>query len=517
MGLKNLCIAVMTVAITGWSIFVGPAVSQMGLAGSQTGEKKESDKPSATVKIEIQEGAGKKPEVKVNVEGGKVEVNSTKQKKEKEKEKEGGAKAPEEKIVPVETEKIDRAMENVSTRLEEGIEAASKRVASWVSATAVYEIPWVRLILSVVILFLVLLLQGILSRLMQRQRLKIRQEERSPTWPEVIIEAMYKPLCLFLWVYGVYAALALLFPYFQRPQGTNILKESAKHGADVGSLIALIWFVWRSIRLVDIELEKRAKSPESRVDDLEAALIGKTLRWVIIISGAVLVFQYLTGVSAAPIIASLGIGGLAIALAAKDSISNLFGTITIMFDQPFKVGDRIKIDGFDGFVETVGYRSTRLRLWNGNQVTVPNYKIISSNVENFARRPHMWWKTNITLTYDTPPDKVDKAVEIIDEIIRRDPETSRTWLPWVFFDGFNDWSLNVRVLAWFSPPGKEPGQLDYYTWRQRICRQVLRKFEQEGIQFAFPTQTTYLAGDDRRELQIRMIAGQGPDATEERQ
>jgi MscS family membrane protein len=328
---------------------------------------------------------------------------------------------------------------------------------------------------------------------------------------------MYKPLCLFIWIYGIYAALALLFPYFQKPLQPNILKDTAKQAADVGGLISLIWFVGRAIRLLDLELSKRAKSPESRVDDLQAALIGKTLRWLIIITGCVLVFQYLTGIAAAPVIASLGIGGLAVALAAKDSLSNLFGTVTIMFDQPFKVGDRIKMDGFDGFVETVGYRSTRLRLWNGNQVTVPNQKITSSNVENFARRPHIWWKTDITITYDTPPDKVDKAVELIEEIIRKDPDTSRAWPPWVFFDGFNDWSLNLRVLAWFNSPGKEPGQFDYYTWRQRICRQILRKFEQEGIQFAFPTQTTYLARDDKRDLQIQMIMGRGPDADNEPQ
>jgi MscS family membrane protein len=138
-------------------------------------------------------------------------------------------------------------------------------------------------------------------------------------------------------------------------------------------------------------------------------------------------------------------------------------------------------------------------------VNLPNQKIISSSTENFARRRHIWWRTDITITYDTPPDKVDRAVEIIEDILKQDEETSRERPPWVFFDGFNEWSLNIRVLAWFQPHGKEPQQFDYYTWRQRNCRKILRLFAEEGIQFAFPTRTTYLANDDQRQLKLMML------------
>jgi MscS family membrane protein len=269
--------------------------------------------------------------------------------------------------------------------------------------------------------------------------------------------------------------------------------------------VALLWFIYRVAKLVDLELERRAALPESRIDHLEASLVGKTIRWVIVIVGAILIFQYVSGIAAGPLIASLGIGGLAIALAAKESIANLFGTVTIAFDRPFKVGDRVKIEDYDGFVESVGYRSTKIRLWSGNLVNLPNQKITSSSLENFARRPHIQWHTNITITYDTPPDKVDRAVTAIIEILENDEETCKDKPPWIFFDGFNDWSLNISVKAWFRREGHEPAQFDYNTWRQRNCRLILRRFEEEGIQFAFPTRTTYLANDDKRQLKLQML------------
>ena len=128
------------------------------------------------------------------------------------------------------------------------------------------------------------------------------------------------------------------------------------------------------------------------------------------LSAAILIIQNLTGVKIGPLLASLGIGGIAVALAAKDSIANFFGTLTILFDKPFQVGERVIIDSYDGVVEDVGFRSTRIRTLTGHLVTIPNEKVVNSGLENIAKRPHIRWLTNITITYDTPPEKVEKAV-----------------------------------------------------------------------------------------------------------
>jgi MscS family membrane protein len=471
-------------------------------------------KPAATVKVEVKDSEGKKPaEIKVEVEGKEVETKTVDQK--------GKASSsmqlhPEEKIAPVDTEKIDEAGKQVGKKLDEVAESSSYVLGDWVRSVAFNGITWLKLVATVLMLLVVMVVERVLNYLIKRRLRRIGAEERTPTWFEVLLEALCRPLGLFIWVYGSYFALSPLFVHFEIPFGTNVLKDYAEKVADIGGLFTVVWFIFRAIRLVDLELDDRAKAPESKIDDLQVSLVGKTLRWIIAIAGSIVIVQYVTGFQAGPLIASLGIGGLAIALAAKESIENLFGTVTIVFDKPFKVGDRIALDKYDGFVESVGYRSTKLRLWNGNLVNIPNEKITNSHVENYSRRPHISWSTNITITYDTPPHKVDRAVEIIKEILENDDETSGEWPPLVFFDEFNEWSLNIRVKAWFNPEGQEPIQSDYYSWRQRMCRKILRRFGEEDIEFAFPTRTTLLANDDKRQIKLMMLSGQEQEAALER-
>jgi len=238
--------------------------------------------------------------------------------------------------------------------------------------------------------------------------------------------------------------------------------------------------------------------------------VGKALRIFILIVGGIIVVQNLTGVKIGPLLASLGIGGLAVALAARESIANFFGTLTILFDKPFQVGQRILLNEHDGIVETVGMRSTRIRTLSGHLLTIPNEKVVSSTVENIGMRPHIRWLTNIGITYDTPPAKVAKAVAIIQDSLADHEGMHSDFPPRVFFNGFNDCSLNIMVVAWYHPPN----YWDYQAWVQKICLEIMRQFETEGIDFAFPTRTLYLANDDKRQLKIQMLnalAGGIPD------
>jgi MscS family membrane protein len=191
-------------------------------------------------------------------------------------------------------------------------------------------------------------------------------------------------------------------------------------------------------------------------------------------------------------------------LAAKDSIANFFGTLTILFDKPFQVGERVIIDNYDGVVEDVGFRSTRIRTLTGHLVTIPNEKIVNSGLENIGKRPHIRWLTNITITYDTPPEKVEKAVSIVSKILNNHEGMHPGFPPRVYFNGFNDWSLNIMVIAWYHPAN----YWDMQDWLQRTCLEILRRFNSEGIDFAFPSRTTYLANDDKRQLKLKMLEGE---------
>jgi len=309
---------------------------------------------------------------------------------------------------------------------------------------------------------------------------------------------------MFIWAYGIYIVLTPLFVHFRKPDGTNLVHTVAQKAADLGVAIALVWFIFKLVSIVDFNLKKWAASTDSTIDDILAPIVGKTLRVFIVIIGGILVVQNLTGVKIGPLLASLGIGGIAVAFAAKDSIANFFGTLTILFDKPFQVGERIIIDNYDGVVEDVGFRSTRIRTLTGHLVTIPNDRIVNSGLENIGKRPHIRWLTNITITYDTPPNKVEKAVSIINEILDNHEGMHPDFPPRVYFNGFNDWSLNIMVIAWYHPAN----YWDMQEWLQRTCLEILRRFNDEGIDFAFPSRTTYLANDDKRQLKLKMLEGE---------
>jgi MscS family membrane protein len=252
--------------------------------------------------------------------------------------------------------------------------------------------------------------------------------------------------------------------------------------------VAFIWFLYALALGIETRLSARAEASQSRTDEVLASLVGKTLRTFVLALGALVVLQSLTGLEIGPLLASLGLGGFAVALAAKDSISNFFGTVTIFMDKPFRVGDRIVIGEHDGIVESVGYRSTRIRTFEGGLVSVPNEKMIHASVNNVGARPHIRWHTNIGLRYDTPPEKVEKALEILQEILRYHEGMNEDLPPRIYFDGLKDGTLNITLFAWYHPPN----YWDYMSWVQTSCLEYLRRFHEEGIGIAIPSRMIYM-------------------------
>jgi MscS family membrane protein len=263
-------------------------------------------------------------------------------------------------------------------------------------------------------------------------------------------------------------------------------------------VVALFLLVFKLLDLVEYELNQYVVRDDNLLDKSFVQMMRLVMRFVVIIVAAIYLIQTISGKPVSALLAGLGIGALAIALAAQDTLKNLFGSIMIMVDKPFTIGQRIQVDSVDGVVETVGFRSTRVRTLAGHQVTVPNEKMANSSVENIARRPHIRRMSNLGITYDTPPDKVEKAIQLIKEILENHEGMHPDFPPRVFFEEFNDFSLNIKMIYWYHPG-------DYYTFAafsERINLQIMRAFEKEGIEFAFPTSTTYLAQDEKRRLNI---------------
>lgn len=253
--------------------------------------------------------------------------------------------------------------------------------------------------------------------------------------------------------------------------------------------VAVACVVYCLAEVPTLWLAYRASKTEGKLDDMLAPIIGNSLRVTIIILAIVQIAQIISGKEITSILAGLGIGGLAVALAAQDTLRNFFGSIVLLIDKPFEIGDRINIDGHDGPVESVGLRSTRIRTLEGHLVSIPNGELANKAIWNIAKRPHIRRIFNIGITYETPLPKVNEAKSIIEEVLRDHPGMHPDYPPRVYFNNFNDSSLNLFAIYWFHPAA----YWDYMQFSDQVNTAILERFNEAGIEFAYPTQTLHLA------------------------
>ena len=354
-----------------------------------------------------------------------------------------------------------------------------------------WKYAWWRYLLIIVIINLIFLLIRLSEKFLSGMLIDLKdQEEKIRT--RFVLQATVWPIRLLLITVAVYAFKEIL----PLPDSVERIAEGA---TGLLTTLAVVVFLYRLVDLIAHELVKVAEKPDNLMDQTFVQMIRVFARMMVIIVGSIYIIRALTGKPLSALLAGLGIGGLAVALASQDTLKNFFGSIMIMLDKPFDVGQRIIVEGVDGVVENIGFRSTRVRTLTGHLVTMPNEKMATSKIENIGRRPSIRRLTNITITYDTPPDKVELAVEIIQGILENHEGMHPDFPPRVYFNEFNDASLNIMMIYWYFPPN----YWDFVAFSQRVNLQMMRAFEAEGIEFAFPTTTTYLAHDERRPLHIQ--------------
>jgi MscS family membrane protein len=266
---------------------------------------------------------------------------------------------------------------------------------------------------------------------------------------------------------------------------------------------------WTAVRLVDLIVfwwGERLRRSE-REDAIVLLRPARTAIRITLIFAAVLFWLDNIGFKVSTLLAGLGVGGLAFALAAQDTLKNLLGSIMILLDKPYKVGQRIVAKGHDGIVEEIGLRSTRIRLLTGHQTTIPNDEMAKIDIENIGQRPHIRRLTNIGITYDTPPEKIEKAVDIILKILDNHEGMDAQFPPRAYFSEYNPYSLNIMVLYWYHPAD----YWGYMQFSQWVNLQIAKEFHQEGIKFAFPTSTTYLSQEDGQPLYVNLGENSSPD------
>ncbi len=276
--------------------------------------------------------------------------------------------------------------------------------------------------------------------------------------------------------------------------GMEILELSAKAEnifQRIGNIFLSFGVVWSMLKVVDIlsiRFEKRAELTPEKFDDILIPLVKKTLKIFIICFGGLYVAQAFT-LNVTNILAGLGVGGLAFALAAKDTIANLFGSLTVVLDKPFEIGDWVIIGGnIEGAVEQVGFRSTRIRTITDTLISVPNSNLTNIHIENYGRRQYRCLKVVLGLEYDTAPEKIDAFCEGLRELIKKD-SSARQDRYYVHFYAMSESSLDILVQLYWKVSGR-PEELEK---RHQFFRSALQLAETVGVSFAFPTRTLHLA------------------------
>jgi MscS family membrane protein len=258
-------------------------------------------------------------------------------------------------------------------------------------------------------------------------------------------------------------------------------------------LVAVVAFSLMAYRLIDVAsavAEQKTAATASRFDDLLVPLIRKSLKVLVVAIGLVTIAGSV-GIEVAGLLAGLGLGGLAFALAAQDTVSNLFGSVTVLLDRPFQVGDWIVTGDVEGTVEEMGFRSTRIRTFYNSLITLPNSNLIKASVDNLGARSYRRWSTRLGIAYDTPPERVDAFCEGIRALIERHPHTRKDYYH-VYFNEFGAASLQILLYVFFVTP-------DWATElreRHRLATDILRLAHELEVEFAFPTQTLYLRKQD---------------------
>jgi MscS family membrane protein len=249
--------------------------------------------------------------------------------------------------------------------------------------------------------------------------------------------------------------------------------------------------VWTALKLVDYlsySFEHKAMISANKFDDVLVPMLKKTAKVLVVAFGALFVAHSLT-FDVASILAGLGIGGVAVALAAKDTISNLFGSVTVILDRPFSIGDYIVLDKIEGTVEQVGFRSTRIRTPINSLVTMPNSVLANLAIDNYGMRNFRRFRTLLQIEYSTSFDKIESFLEQVRYMINLNPKIEKSEMGTVVqvFE-LGESSINILVNVYLIAENNASELQE----RHNILMEIMRIAKEYGVEFAYPTRTLYM-------------------------
>lgn len=311
------------------------------------------------------------------------------------------------------------------------------------------------------------------------QKVILKFTNKSPhRFANIIFSTLESPLLLGIMLVAIWIALGRLH---LGKNAENIISKSYR-------ILAILNITWFFVKFLNALIEEYLSSihlkntqHKTRIDNHIITLTKKIVHFIFWTLGIVMALSD-AGVNIGALLGTLGIGGVAVALAAQDTVKNIFGGFTILMDGTFRIGDRIKIGEFDGFVENIGIRSTRIRNLDKRVITIPNFKIVEGAVENITAASAFRVVMSLGLTYSTTSEKMQKAVAILKQIAEETEYVDKDNI-WVTFSEFASTSMNIKFTYLIENEGdvlKIPSDINF---------KILEKFNTQGIEFAYQPQS----------------------------
>jgi MscS family membrane protein len=350
--------------------------------------------------------------------------------------------------------------------------------------------------LFVGIILLGLLLKRFVSRVLSQLLFKLFKKFADEVKIDTFIALLLKPFEFFIILSTLYLAINQLehplevevFHFYRLVDNVKVLQaftwgELLDKTFLFFIILSFFWIILRIIDFIAHVFTYRAIKSENKADDQLVPFLKELFKFIIYFIGFFVLLGYVFEVNALSLITGLGIGGIAIALAAKETLENLIASFTIFIDKPFTVGDLVKVDGIEGTIEKVGFRSTVLRSTDKTTIIIPNRAMIDGVLENMTRRNFRRVKFNIGITYETPADKIAAIVADIDKFLTQNPHTTDAA---VTFDSFADSALNIQVL--YLVENIEFN--NYLKIKEEVNFKIIEIVQQHDSDFAYPTQRT---------------------------
>jgi len=329
-----------------------------------------------------------------------------------------------------------------------------------------------------------LLIVGIVARVAVAWLVSGRLSKVMSHWHANLGDGLMLPGSQPLGTLALAGALALGLPSAGLPTSAH---EACSFAVRLIAALSAVMVLYRVVDLFAAFLQARAERTRTKLDDQLVPLVRKGLKGVVIAVGVVFVLQNLD-VDVGSLLAGLGLGGLAFALAAKDTLANFFGSLTIFLDKPFQIGDWVTVAGAEGAIEEVGFRSTRVRTIYDSLISVPNAKIVDAAIDNYGQRRYRRISTTLQLDYRTPPLQIEALCDGVRALIRAHPKTRKDAYE-VHVSALAESAVQVMVHFFLQVPSWS----EELRCRHEIFIDLLRLADRLHVAWAYPTRTLHVA------------------------